>query len=279
MNNFLTRIISGAVYVGLIFCAVYFFNTIPAIFLVVFGIFTLIGVREIDHLTDTSRSQTTIIKVVDALGALAVFVSFYLDGATNHSLFSFLPVLLYGLTRMTTQLYTKNQNPITSLQRSFFNICYVALPLGLMSTICFAENSSMLFCIFIFLWLNDSGAYLVGSTIGMHRLFERISPKKSWEGFWGGLILSVLAGYLIGQFLWNNFYDSRPPLLFAGLGLVVSIFGTLGDLTESLLKRTAGVKDSSNLIPGHGGILDRIDSLLFAVPAALIYLAIIKNLL
>lgn len=279
MNNFLTRIISGAVYVGLIFCAVYFFNTIPAIFLVVFGIFTLIGVREIDHLTDTSRSQTTIIKVVDALGALAVFVSFYLDGATNHSLFSFLPVLLYGLTRMTTQLYTKNQNPITSLQRSFFNICYVALPLGLMSTICFAENSSMLFCIFIFLWLNDSGAYLVGSTIGKHRLFERISPKKSWEGFWGGLILSVLAGYLIGQFLWNNFYDNRPPLLFAGLGLVVSIFGTLGDLTESLLKRTAGVKDSSNLIPGHGGILDRIDSLLFAVPAALIYLAIIKNLL
>lgn len=279
MKNFITRIISGAVYVGLIFCAVIFFDTIPAIFLVFFGLVTLVGVREIDHLTDTSRSQTTLIKAVDAFGALAVFVSFYIDEVTNHSLISFLPILLYGLARMTTQLYIKNQNPITSLQRSFFNICYVALPLGLMSKICIEESRFMLLCIFIFLWLNDSGAYLVGSTIGKHRLFERISPKKSWEGFWGGLILSVIAGYLIGHFLSVNFYDGRPAIFFAGLGMVVSIFATLGDLTESLLKRTAGVKDSSHLIPGHGGILDRIDSLLFAVPAALIYLAIIKNLL
>ncbi|MDY4900381.1 MAG: phosphatidate cytidylyltransferase, partial [Sodaliphilus sp.] len=163
-------------------------------------------------------------------------------------------------------------------QQSFFCICYVAIPLGLMSTISFSENSMLLLSIFIFLWLNDSGAYLVGSTIGKHRLFERISPKKSWEGFWGGLILSVLAGYVMGAYF-NDIFHGPSALLFAGWGMVVSIFATLGDLTESLMKRTAGVKDSSHLIPGHGGILDRIDSLLFAVPASLIYLVVIKNLL
>lgn len=279
MKNFITRILSGAVYVGLIFCAIYFFDTIPAIFLVFFGLFTLIGVWEACRLTQGGeQSQSKVVKCVDALGALAVFASFFFNEECGHSLASFLPILLYGLVRFTIQLYITNQNPIKSLQQSFFCICYVAIPLGLMSTISFTENSMLLLSIFIFLWLNDSGAYLVGSTIGKHRLFERISPKKSWEGFWGGLVLSVLAGYVMGAYF-NDIFHGPSALLFAGWGMVVSIFATLGDLTESLMKRTAGVKDSSHLIPGHGGILDRIDSLLFAVPASLIYLVVIKNLL
>ena len=279
MKNFITRILSGAVYVGLIFCAIYFFDTIPVIFLVFFGIVTLIGVWEASRLTHgDEQSQSKVVKCVDALGALAVFASFFFNEECGHSLASFLPILLYGLVRFTIQLYITNQNPIKSLQQSFFCICYVAIPLGLMSTISFTENSMLLLSIFIFLWLNDSGAYLVGSTIGKHRLFKRISPKKSWEGFWGGLVLSVLAGYVMGAYF-NDIFHGPSALLFAGWGMVVSIFATLGDLTESLMKRTAGVKDSSHLIPGHGGILDRIDSLLFAVPASLIYLVVIKNLL
>ena len=279
MKNFITRILSGAVYVGLIFCAIYFFDTIPAIFLVFFGLVTLIGVWEACRLTHgDEQNQSKVVKCVDALGTLAVFASFFFNEECGHSLASFLPILLYGLVRFTIQLYITNQNPIKSLQQSFFCICYVAIPLGLMSTISFTENSMLLLSIFIFLWLNDSGAYLVGSTIGKHRLFKRISPKKSWEGFWGGLVLSVLAGYVMGAYF-NDIFHGPSALLFAGWGMVVSIFATLGDLTESLMKRTAGVKDSSHLIPGHGGILDRIDSLLFAVPASLIYLIVIKNLL
>lgn len=279
MKNFITRILSGAVYVGLIFCAIYFFDTIPAIFLVFFGLVTLIGVWEASRLTHgDEQNQSKVVKCVDALGTLAVFASFFFNEECGHSLASFLPILLYGLVRFTIQLYITNQNPIKSLQQSFFCICYVAIPLGLMSTISFTENSMLLLSIFIFLWLNDSGAYLVGSTIGKHRLFKRISPKKSWEGFWGGLVLSVLAGYVMGAYF-NDIFHGPSALLFAGWGMVVSIFATLGDLTESLMKRTAGVKDSSHLIPGHGGILDRIDSLLFAVPASLIYLVVIKNLL
>ena len=278
MKNFITRILSGAVYVGLIFCAIYFFDTIPAIFLVFFGLVTLIGVWEASRLTHgDEQNQSKVVKCVDALGALAVFASFFFNEECGHSLASFLPILLYGLVRFTIQLYITNQNPIKSLQQSFFCICYVAIPLGLMSTISFSENSMLLLSIFIFLWLNDSGAYLVGSTIGKHRLFERISPKKSWEGFWGGLGFCIAAAWLLQ---WLNLFPACWSIAAAvGFAIVTSVFATWGDLCESLIKRTLGVKDSGNIMPGHGGILDRIDSLLFAVPASLIYLVVIKNLL
>ena len=129
----------------------------------------------------------------------------------------------------------------------------------------------MLIALFMFvcIWLNDTGAYLVGCTIGKHRLFERISPKKSWEGFFGGMVFCIAAGafahLLIGgsQAIWIPF------------AIIVSVFATWGDLVESLIKRTAGVKDSGNIMPGHGGVLDRIDSLLFVAPAILAYLFLV----
>lgn len=282
MNNFITRILSGAVYVGLIIYAVLSYNISPYIFLMVFGIFSLIGVWEAHRMINEGETQPTHIMCIDAFGALAVFSAFFLGEHFHNLIAGLVPVMAYMLLRIIFQLYITSQNPIHSLQHSFFSICYVALPLGLMSVICNQMGLVILFLIFIFLWTNDSGAYLVGSAIGKHKFFERISPKKSWEGFWGGLILTVIMAAFLGivfrTFYTSPFYD-HPMLATSGLGLVVSVFGTLGDLAESLIKRTAGVKDSSNLIPGHGGILDRIDSLLFAVPAALIYLAVIKYLL
>ena len=124
------------------------------------------------------------------------------------------------------------------------------------------------------IWMNDTGAFLVGCTIGKHRLFERISPKKSWEGFWGGMFFCVMTGvgyyYLISEV--PATINSLP--FFIILGIIVSVFATFGDLVESMFKRSVGVKDSGNLIPGHGGILDRIDSLLFVIPAVAFYLVI-----
>ena len=125
------------------------------------------------------------------------------------------------------------------------------------------------------IWLNDTGAFCVGSMIGRRRLFERISPKKSWEGFWGGMAFSIIAGillYLFGDGIFGVFDDS--PWRWVALGIVVPVFATWGDLAESLLKRTVHVKDSGHLIPGHGGILDRIDSLLLVSPAVVIFLFI-----
>jgi phosphatidate cytidylyltransferase len=155
---------------------------------------------------------------------------------------------------------------------------YIALPFSLINVLAFnatnegfvAFNTLLPLSIFIFLWVNDSGAYCVGSLIGRHKLFPRISPGKSWEGSVGGAVFVLAAAYAISYFLDQQQMLSMPAWL--GLGLVVVIFGTWGDLVESLFKRTLGIKDSGNILPGHGGMLDRFDSSLLAIPAAVIYL-------
>ncbi len=128
---------------------------------------------------------------------------------------------------------------------------------------------------FIMIWLNDTGAYCVGSLLGKRRLFPRLSPKKSWEGFWGGMAFCIAAGATC-YFAFNHdevmLWGNRSLSAWIGFGIVVCIFSTWGDLFESMIKRTVGAKDSGKLIPGHGGILDRIDSLLLTAPAAFIYL-------
>lgn len=125
--------------------------------------------------------------------------------------------------------------------------------------------------IFIFTWINDTGAYCTGMLFGKHRLFERISPKKSWEGSIGGGAFSIIAAIIMA-----HFFPFMTLGVWIGLALTIVIFGTWGDLTESLLKRTLGIKDSGNILPGHGGMLDRFDSTLMAVPAAVVYLYVIS---
>ena len=155
---------------------------------------------------------------------------------------------------------------------------YIALPFSLLNVLAFnatsegivAFNTLLPLSIFIFLWVNDSGAYCVGSLIGRHKLFPRISPGKSWEGSIGGAVFVLAAAYAISYFLDEEQMLTMPAWL--GLGLVVVVFGTWGDLVESLFKRTLGIKDSGNILPGHGGMLDRFDSSLLAIPAAVVYL-------
>ena len=144
------------------------------------------------------------------------------------------------------------------------------------AAISYISAPRILLAVFVFIWVNDTGAFLSGITLGKHRLFERISPKKSWEGFFGGLIACVLVALATNK--WCNEFFQVPELgTWIGLSVIVSVMATFGDLTESLLKRTEGVKDSGHLIPGHGGILDRIDSLLLVSPTVLIYIALIVN--
>jgi phosphatidate cytidylyltransferase len=164
---------------------------------------------------------------------------------------------------------------------------YIALPFSLLNVLAFNAtpegsvrfNTLLPLSIFIFLWVNDTGAYCVGSLLGRHKLFPRISPGKSWEGSIGGAVFVLAIAWLIGTYDNTLILDgdntgrgmlSVPAWL--GLGLVVVIFGTWGDLVESLFKRTLGIKDSGNILPGHGGMLDRFDSSLLAIPAAVVYL-------
>ncbi len=149
----------------------------------------------------------------------------------------------------------------------------VALPLGSLSYLSTRHDIVWTFALFILIWTNDTGAYLTGSLLGRHKLFERVSPKKSWEGSVGGAVFTLAAGLLFWRFS-----GVGGAAQWIGLSLLTVVAGTYGDLLESLLKRSAGVKDSGKILPGHGGILDRFDSILLAAPVALAYLEIIRPL-
>jgi phosphatidate cytidylyltransferase len=154
---------------------------------------------------------------------------------------------------------------------------YIALPFSLLNVLAFTTtpegrvsfNTLLPLSVFVFLWTNDTGAYCVGSLLGRHKLFPRVSPGKSWEGSIGGAVFVLAIAYAISYFL-DGVMLTTPEWL--GLGLVVVVFGTWGDLVESLFKRTLGIKDSGSILPGHGGMLDRFDSSLLAIPAAVVYL-------
>lgn len=188
----------------------------------------------------------------------------------------FIPYLVILIYIMIRELYLKQNNPIHNWAYSMMSQLYIALPFALLNVLAFHTditqssvqyNPIIPLSVFIFIWINDTGAYCVGSTCGKHRLFERISPKKSWEGSIGGGVLAILISLVMA-----HFYPFMSVFAWIGFALTVVVFGTWGDLVESLFKRQLGIKDSGSILPGHGGWLDRFDSALLAIPAAVIYL-------
>ena len=168
------------------------------------------------------------------------------------------------------ELYRKSATPIANIATSLLGALYVAFPMALLLIVPMLLGVGkwnpwiMIFYIFI-IWANDVFAYLFGITLGRHRLFERISPKKSWEGFFGGLLGAMAMGWVAATIL-----EASVPM-WVGLALVAAISGVFGDLVESLMKRSVDVKDSGNIIPGHGGWLDRFDALILSAPFVFIY--------
>ena len=193
----------------------------------------------------------------------------------------FVPYLLTIVYLFVSELYTRNENAIHDWAYTMLSQMYIALPFSMINVLAFRQAPDgdihyyylLPLSVFIFLWTNDTGAYCSGSLLGKHKLFPRISPAKSWEGSIGGalfvLIAAAVVGYLESQ---SNALSGLTSVQWLGLGLVVTVFGTWGDLVESLFKRTLGIKDSGNILPGHGGMLDRFDSSLMAIPASVVYL-------
>lgn len=244
----------------------YPYTNIP--FGLLFAFVALIGIHEMENMLEVDDKR---ILAIDFVGGLCVLGSFYLycDNDFNSFLW-LLPTMCYLLVRFIGQLYYPIQKSVKSLQQSLLSVFYVSVPVGLMFLVMEITNPRMLLAVFVMVWLYDTGAYVFGSLLGRHKLFERLSPKKSWEGFLGGCVADLLVGYLCYELL-NEFF--RGPELWSWLllSLVVAVSATFGDLVESMFKRAVGVKDSGHLIPGHGGMLDRVDSMLFVVPATLLY--------
>ncbi len=277
MVNLIKRVLSGVIYIALIVAAILLLDNSPVMYLLVFPLLIVLGIGEMISMAKDDATQSWLVNIIDMLGGIGVFVALYLhyESTTMQSRSLWLlPIAAYLLLRTIVQLYRPRQNAVHSLERSFFSLGYVALPVAMLNGIMSITAPRLLLGMFIFIWLYDTGAYCVGMLLGRHRLFERISPKKSWEGVIGGVAFCVAGAYATHHWF-NEFFQVPDLTVWVGMSVVVAVFATFGDLVESLIKRTVGVKDSGNLLPGHGGILDRIDSLLLVAPAVFIYLLLV----
>lgn len=269
MNNFIKRTLSAIVYAGTVLATILANNSIY--FGIVFILLTALAIHEHHKLLHASIKSTAYAMSAGVLLFASSYFYFTGESISRWLLLLYMLVLIFGVIH---ELFVEQENAI----RSWGNLCssqiMIALPFAMMNGI-MQESKWLMLSLFILIWINDSGAYIVGSLMskrkgGNHKMFPRVSPAKSWEGLIGGFIFDLAAGYVFYRLGWtvgicltaNPLLDS---LIFA---LTIGMFGTLGDLIESLFKRTIGVKDSGRFLPGHGGVLDRFDSLLLAVPVA-----------
>ena len=269
MNNFIQRTISGAIFISIIIASILFHSYA---FAAVFAVICAWCVREFQQLTNT-QSNVNVNTWVASFGGVLLFICSWIHASGILACtWIYAVYIVYIMAVFVWELYRKQSNPINNWAYFVFGQVYVALPFSLLNFILFATGYTpiLLLSVFVIIWVNDTGAYLCGVTFGKHRLFERISPKKSWEGFIGGAVFSLAAGYVFSLLI-----PEISLLQWFILSEIVVLFGTFGDLSESLMKRTLNIKDSGNAIPGHGGMLDRFDSMLFAAPAVFVYLMLL----
>lgn len=272
MNESIVRALSGIVYIALLVGATLFS---PLSFVILFGIFMLVGIWEFSKLIHYKPLFPWLISIAillalclqkDLTDFIPLVSIFFIGFSIAVNIF-----LLVQLFRPSTA--APNTPPWPLLVTG-----YVIFPFYLIIRLPFFPEEhyhyapELLISVFILIWLNDTFAYIVGKSIGRHKLFERISPKKTIEGFLGGLVFAVAGAYLI-----SIYFKLMSPAQWMGTAAILVIFGTLGDLVESKFKRDAGVKDSGNIMPGHGGILDRLDSIIFAIPFLFLYFQIITH--
>lgn len=278
MKNLITRSITGVLFVAIIVVCF----MCPEGMIMVFALITGLTVWEYTGLVNTIDGVAVNRFISTAAGVyLFLAVAGFCSGITPSAVF--IPYLLSVIYLFISELYTESKNAINNWAYTMLSQMYVALPLSTINILAFRDYGGQVvfsyltpLSIFIFLWANDTGAYCFGSLFGKHKLFPRISPGKTWEGSIGGglLVLAVAAiiGYVensnTGELMYGN---TMSVAQWMGLGIVVVFFGTWGDLVESLFKRTMGIKDSGKILPGHGGMLDRFDSSLMAIPAAVVY--------
>lgn len=266
------RTLSGAIYIAIIICCIFLGE--QAVYTLA-SVMALLSVWEFGKIMHSAKDMNVWRKTGLALDAVAVVTLAWLPLG-----FTFMIFIIAVLARFTIEIYSRSDNPIRNVAISMMTYLYIGMPLACMSLLEFYSSSwvtgpsMLLLAIFLMIWINDTGAFLVGSTFGRHRLFERVSPKKSWEGFFGGLGFNIVAAILFSLFCSEWFGADFGMGWWVGLGMIVTVFATWGDLFESLYKRSLHLKDSGNMIPGHGGILDRIDSLLFVMPTVLVYYTI-----
>jgi phosphatidate cytidylyltransferase len=292
MNETLKRAISGAVYIALLLTSILFSTES---FIILFGIFLIITIYEFSNLVNLNKIFSILFGTL--LYAVIILISHYNKQTTSYlnKLFKSnfdleiniqqLDLILLAVTiviaiKCILFLFYDSVQKISISSKYLYLLGYITLPFVFIVKISFGTNSynpKIILGLFILIWTNDTFAYLVGKSIGKHKLFERVSPKKTIEGFFGGAVFAAFAGFLISKLYIqpNPDFSSKSILIWTIIALIVSIFGTIGDLIESKFKRIAEVKDSGSIMPGHGGILDRLDSVIFVAPIIFLFYQIL----
>ncbi|MEZ7900383.1 MAG: CDP-archaeol synthase [Flavobacteriales bacterium] len=282
MSNLVLRSITGVLFVATIILCISWNKYSAGLLFLVFSTLGTVEFYQIlnkKELSNNTKYGPFVNVVVYSLLTLA-----FIEIIDYRFLFLIVPLLLILVVQ---ELFMKDTIPYQNISSTLFGILYITLPFAALNYISFNEefyskiglsgNWSLLTGFFIILWTSDSMAYLVGRKFGKHKLFPRISPGKTWEGFIGGVFFAVIAGYIYSLVTKDVQADStiNASLHWIVMSLIISVFGMLGDLSESLLKRSGGVKDSGSLLPGHGGVLDRFDGIFFSSPIILTYLLFI----
>ena len=262
MRHLMTRLLSGFVYVSIFIFATLFDSKS---YIAITGVFAAICIWEFSKIVNFKSIFPYIL--------LAVSIYFFPFHISDKALIFLLIATLLCSIRLLYNLYQKKtQYPFSTIDKFDLTIRYIILPFGFLIALPFvfgAYQPAIIICTLIFIWVNDSFAYLVGKNLGKRKLFESVSPKKTIEGFIGGWIFSLIAAILISKMQPQSVLNLADWIIIAS---ILSIFGTIGDLVESKFKRQANVKDSGTIMPGHGGLLDRLDSLFYAAPFVFLYL-------
>jgi phosphatidate cytidylyltransferase len=270
VKNILQRTISGIIYlaivIGSLFLNQYIFG---GVFLVI-GLMALIEFFSLAGLKKSSPFLLLGMLIASVAYAIAYFVMAGMISSVNLSVLILLPLLSF-----TGVLYSRDKDALKKFALTISGVLYIFVPLILMIYLTYPSVNGNFYThrvvlgILSLIWINDTFAYLSGITFGNHKLFPRISPKKSWEGFMGGTVITIVASIWLNRVM--GILSVNDWIILAG---IVCVFGVYGDLAESFVKRVFNKKDSGSLIPGHGGVLDRIDSILFVMPVSFFYLII-----
>ncbi len=277
MSNFLKRTLTGAIFLIVMIGGIYWNHISLSI---LFFLIAMLGLHEFYTLLIKSGNDPQ--RPLGLVCGGAIFALFNFSTSVDSRLHFYIGIVLLSII-FFAELYRNKEKPFQNIAYTLMGIIYVILPFAMWANFLNGPtvspsgydqegyNPHFLLGFFFLLWTNDTGAYLVGSTIGKHKLWERISPGKTWEGFFGGVILSMAIGYVI-----SLFYTELHYIIWMAIALIASVIGTLGDLVKSVFKRSINIKDSGTILPGHGGILDRFDSFLLATPFVLALLEVVR---
>ncbi len=265
MSNFWQRILTGSIFIAIVIASIWFG---PNSFYILFLAVALIALNEFYNLTSTDHISP--LKVIGlSIGAITFLGISPLTSLISQEKST--AIIAVSITLIfIAELYRKKQEPFTNIAYTLLGIVYTVIPFAILTkiaTITGTYNRGLIIGYFFLLWSSDSFAYVFGSWLGKNKLFERISPKKSWEGFIGAMLSAGTVAYFI-----HTLNPEISQLNWIVIALIIVATGTLGDLVESLLKRSLNVKDSGTILPGHGGMLDRFDGLLISVPFVWLYL-------